>query len=59
MKFQVTFKTPDVIDNFVRNNMCSDIEPQIVATTEQYVAYGESITIEFDTEEQTAVVVKQ
>jgi len=54
MIFQVMFKTPDAFDH------CDVDEEDIEvakATFDKFVEYGENITIEFDTEKQTAKVV--
>lgn len=56
MKFSLTFKTPDVLDQ-----LCEDItdpEAQLLAiqTAKKFIQYGEYLTVEFDTETQSAIV---
>lgn len=62
MKFRLTFKTNDVVDGSpadMTNEAYSETEREIASTlVDKYVKYGEYITIEFDTINQTATVVK-
>lgn len=81
MKFQLTFKTPAVLDYMLENYQdthCSEHEEHnewcgsclgledkackaleaIQNCTNQFVKYGELITVEFDTDAGTATVVK-
>lgn len=81
MKFQLSFKTPDAVDQALSEHLdthcenhedhdfncdlCLDLEnrscdiiQEILATTEKFLHHGELIKIEFDTETQTAVVIK-
>lgn len=76
MKLQITFKTPNAIDdtldelqccngpNFCPNYSCPNCEEtddkiyKARELLEQYIKYGELITIEFDTENGTATVIK-
>lgn len=56
MKFSLTFKTPDVLDQ-----LCEDIEDGIVLascihTAKKFIQYGECVTLEFDTETQSVIV---
>lgn len=57
MKFKLTFKTPDIIDQI------EDLSEEDVAaakeTLDRFVKYNECITIEFDTESQTAIVIQK
>lgn len=67
MKFRVTFKTPDAVDyamqNALRYDNSLDDEAAVELihamedVAEKFVQWGECITIEFDTETQTATVV--
>lgn len=54
MKFRLTFKTPDVVDQLDCDE--SKIE-DCVKVVDMWTEYGEYITVEFDTEELTAKVV--
>jgi hypothetical protein len=70
MKFTVTFKCPDavsnVLDSFSGNENdipeeFSDAEDMRAAcedVLDKFVLYGEMVTIQFDTDGQTATVVK-
>lgn len=54
MKFKLSFKTPDVkdqLDEYEEGSWLKDV-------VDQWVEYGESVTIEFDTEAGTATVIK-
>lgn len=78
MKIRLSFKTPDVIDNWI-NLWLEDLQPEpseiedydldpegwFDAKREEmrtfmgrWVKYGEVVTLEFDTESQTAIVVE-
>ena len=66
MKFRVTFKTPSAIADVVKRESSTHSESEVeglnyaaemYAATAKFVSYGECITIEFDTETGTAVVV--
>ncbi len=64
MKFRVNFKTPDAM-RYAITDACGKfpIEMREAAldslnfTASKYVRYNECITVEFDTETQTATVV--
>jgi hypothetical protein len=67
MKFSLTFKTPDVLDdlhNSITDADLVDNQEQAeqwqarIDFAEQYVKHGEYLTVEFDTEAKTATVVK-
>ena len=57
MKFQLTFKTPDVLDQL---HEVIDDDEQIEADqlAKKFLRYGEYITIEFDSEIQSATVLR-
>ena len=82
MKFRVTFKTPDAVEDCIRHhlqqnaevernpdgseefvvyrgrlNMCHSKVFACLNTAAKFVNYLEYITIEFDTETNTAVVI--
>lgn len=66
MKFQVQFKTPDALRYAITDACCKvAIEKRealldsLNYTANRYVRYSECITVEFDTETQTATVVPQ
>ena len=69
MKIQVTFKTPDVVDYAIRcavENMevndpyeREDKSIEISDILSKWVNFDEYITVEFDTEEKTAIVIKR
>lgn len=57
MKFTLTFKTPDVTDEI--NELDADYDDILSAKdlADKFVQYDEYVTIQFDTETQTAVVL--
>jgi hypothetical protein len=72
MKFTVTFKTPSVIDDSILEAL-DTIEPEegwgddgsyevaeeeLRGVVEEYVKFGEYVTIEFDTNTNSATVLK-
>lgn len=83
MKFSITFKTPDVLDQIEADNMepcenhrnkdewgdkdceaCVEAEEieqakrnEMKVCAEEFIKYGEYVTIEFDTHEKTARAV--
>lgn len=71
MKFKVTFKTPDVVDDAIdqmgqdlleRGCSREDIEGDLWEadkTLQKFIRYNEIVEIEFDTEQRTATVVVQ
>lgn len=60
MKFTMTFKTPDVFDTIGQNNpeTLEEERDTFAAFAEQFISYGEQVSIEFDTEAGTATVLK-
>lgn len=64
MKFQLTFKTPDVTDQIPFDmesgnaQYRSDKLEECLRLTEEFVTWGEVITIEFDTRAKTATVLR-
>ena len=75
MKFNVTFKTPDAVYETVKDiseqEACevvdidencdkqSEIRTELEDFASKWVKFGEIVTIEFDTEKGTAIVVPQ
>jgi len=68
MKFQLTFKTPDVLQRLFHIEYQTDLDgieaeevyyqrQDCVMFATQFIEYGENITVEFDTEAKTAVAV--
>lgn len=58
MKFHITFKNPDAIDDsFEAMDLSDDEKYEIREKLEKWIRYQELITIEFDTENNTANVV--
>lgn len=68
MKFKVTFKTPDAVeyglldsgaptDGMGNLDREDDEVQECFALSRKFVQYGEYVTIEFDTQTQTATVV--
>lgn len=59
MKFYVTFKNPDALDDsFESMDLSDDEKYEIREKLEKWISYQELITIEFDLENDTATVVK-
>lgn len=58
MKFRLTFKTPDVLDQVDDLDCDTKIWKECVKTASMWMEHDEYITIEFDTETTTAIVVK-
>jgi len=58
MKFTLSFKTPDVLDQLDYDIQDEDQRYEADATANKFLQYGECINVEFDTKEQTAIVLK-
>ena len=56
MKIKIVFKTPDVLDN-VLNTLSENEQWKMAAVAEKFIKYGEYVTIEIDSETETARVV--
>jgi len=57
MKFNLTFKTPDVMDELVSDTeLTAEDREKAAAFASQWVTYREYVTIEFDTKTKTATV---
>jgi hypothetical protein len=56
MKFRTTFKTPDAIQYALRG-VPEEHQEGAYAVVNRFVRHEETVTIEFDTEAKTAVVV--
>lgn len=56
MKYKITFKTPDAV-HYATEDMDEDIKAEAQRVAGLFVKYGEIVTIEIDTEKETAVVV--
>lgn len=73
MKFKVHFKTPDAVDYAIKEAIAQSTPPdmsdaeadaffskkqdELLTCVLKWVKYGECVTIEFDTEADTAIVV--
>jgi len=73
MKFKVTFKSPDavyqsaidaagsatqnIVDDEERHQAYDDVRHELEEFADKWVRYGEYITIEFDTDANTATVI--
>lgn len=57
MKFALHFKTPDVLDQ-IDHTQDEDKAEEAFNFARKFVRYGECITVEFDTETETAIVRK-
>lgn len=56
MKFTLSFKTPDVIDQALEDIDEEDQREDIKRVADKFLQYGEYLRVEFDTEAQTATV---
>lgn len=67
MKFQVTLKCPDALEQKISDNLSdanngytsADEYHKIMNQCEKWFKYGELLTVEIDTEADTCVVIKQ
>jgi hypothetical protein len=57
MKYRVTFKTNDVLDQVEEEAKANEELDDLKEITRKYIKYGEYITIEFDTVSETVCVV--
>jgi len=64
MKFQVTFKTPDAVRDTLKREAehldasDPDVEDKLFRFASRWVTWGEQITVEFDTDKETATVLR-
>ena len=58
MKFRITFKTPDAIQEFLDKYDNEDDYEDISLFIREYVTYGEYVRLEFDTVDKTVKVLK-
>jgi len=62
MKLFITFKTPDALDYALSSlhseyeNVTDEEKEQIRLQLQKWISYGENVTIEFDTKNNTATV---
>lgn len=54
MKFTLSFKTPDVIDQ-----LTGDQQEEAEEVVKKFLQYSEYLTVEFDTKLKTATVIEQ
>jgi len=64
MRIKITFKTPDAVDYVLNSRVCMEnpeksveLMEEAMNTINQFVKYGEVISVEFDTETNTARVI--
>jgi len=61
MIFRITFKIPDIIYNRVKELVREDeyeLEKKLSKFLNKYIKWGKNITVEFDSEKETATVLK-
>jgi len=58
MKFRITFKTPDAIQEFLDGYDGEDDYEDVTLFIREYVTYGEYVRLEFDTKTKTVKVLK-
>lgn len=58
MKFRLSFKSPDVLDQIDDLGLNEDDMAQCMKTAQMWLKWNEYIAVEFDTVEITAIVVK-
>ena len=56
MKFSISFKTPGVLDYLTEDGLSEEEADEAKEFVEKWVEYGECISVEFDTEKETATV---
>jgi len=56
MKIRISFKTPDAVD-YAIEHLDENVRNEIKEDLATWIKYGESIKIEFDTDEKTATVL--
>ena len=65
MKLRITFKTPDALDYALSSlhsdyeNVTEEEQKRIRIQLEKWISYGENVTIEFDTKNNTATVCER
>jgi hypothetical protein len=57
MKFHLTFKTPDVLDQLTHDHE-TDAQEKARMFALKFLKYEEYLTVEFDTDEKTATVLE-
>lgn len=57
MKIRLSFKTPDVIDEAIKDIEDEDIQFEAKSVCEKFVQWGEALVIEVDTETKEAKVI--
>lgn len=58
MKFILTFKTPDVLDQIEMENYSQLEMNAMKPVINKFIEFGEYISVQFDTEEMTATVLE-
>jgi len=59
MKINITFKTPDAMENALANaNVPEEQKDRIYDRLSDWIKYGEYVNIEFDLDANTATVIK-
>lgn len=58
MKFSLTFKTPDVLYDALQD-ISEDDRDRAQEVANKFVTYGEYVTIDIDTEKETAEVQRK
>lgn len=58
MKIHVLFKTPDAVE-YALEGVSDDDREKVENFLSEFIEYGESVTLEFDTEKKTAQVKKR
>lgn len=59
MRIRLTFKTPDVLDNALKDTEVTDGELQVIKKImDKYVKWGEYLDVEINTQQGTLKVVR-
>lgn len=56
MKIQIQFKTPDAVDNAIEY-LSEDDKELVKDIANKYIEYGELLTVEIDTDNETITVI--
>lgn len=59
MKFVLSFKTPDVLDQVLEELETQEVREVVERIASKFIGFGEYIDIEFDTETGTATVLEK
>lgn len=56
MIVHISFKTPDAVDNAIED-LSEEEAAKVLSITKKYIKYGECVTLEVDTDNETITVI--